>query len=124
MRTEKPSATTDLDRFIIVGDRVLLRPKELDNQTKSGLYLPPNVKEKETVQSGYVLKTGPGYAVSPPNTDEPWKESNQEPEYIPLQAKYGDLAVYLQSRGQELEFEGEKYVIVPHSSILMLIRDF
>jgi hypothetical protein len=35
MRTEKPSATTDLDRFIIVGDRVLLRPKELDNQTKS-----------------------------------------------------------------------------------------
>ncbi|MCK4745951.1 MAG: co-chaperone GroES, partial [Bacteroidales bacterium] len=43
--------------------------------------------------------------------------------YIPLQPKEGDLAVYLQKSGYEIEFNKEKYVIIPHSAILMLIRD-
>lgn len=114
---------TNLDRFVVIGDRVLLKPKALDSQTKSGLYLPPNVKEKESIQSGYVLKTGPGYAVSPPKQDEPWKESTLDPDYIPLQAEFGDLAIYIQSHAFELQYEGEKYIVVPHSAILLLIRD-
>ena len=43
--------------------------------------------------------------------------------YLPLQAKEGDLAVYLQNSAYEINFNDEKYLIVPHSAILMLIRD-
>lgn len=113
-----------LDKFIVVGDRVLLKPKSLDNRTKSGLYLPPGVQEKEDIQSGYVVKTGPGYAAAPPSDiEESWKESSQNPRYIPLQAQTGDLAIYLQGQAYDIEYENEKYIIVPHTAILLLIRD-
>ena len=64
------------DKFVVVGDRVLIKPKSLDERTKSGIYLPPGVQEKEKIQTGYIIKTGPGYPVGPPpESDEPWKES-------------------------------------------------
>jgi co-chaperonin GroES (HSP10) len=56
------SILRNIDRFIVVGDRVLLKPQEESSRTSSGLYLPAGVAEKERVQSGYVLKIGPGYA--------------------------------------------------------------
>jgi co-chaperonin GroES (HSP10) len=37
----------DLNKFIVIGDRVLIQPKTPDQRTKSGLYLPPGVQEKE-----------------------------------------------------------------------------
>jgi co-chaperonin GroES (HSP10) len=40
-----------------------------------------------------------------------------------LQAKEGDLAVYLQASSYEIEFKNEKYVIIPHNAILLLVRD-
>lgn len=61
----------DLDRLIIVGDRLLIRPKRPSEQTDSGLFLPPGVQEKEKTQSGYVMKTGPGYPIPSPTEDEP-----------------------------------------------------
>lgn len=114
---------TELEKFIIVGDRVLIKPKKTSSKTDSGLFLPPGVKEREKTQSGYVLKIGPGYAVGTPDPDEEWKQANSEAKYIPLQAQEGDLAVYLQSASYQIEFNKEKYIIVPHAAILMLIRD-
>ncbi len=121
-----PNSTdiAEVDHFIIIGDRLLLKPRQQENVTEGGLYLPPGVKEKEKIQSGYVLKTGPGYAVAPPlDEDEPWKESSRHPQYIPLQASYGDLAIYLQNQAYELEYKNKKYIIVPQSAVLMLIRE-
>ena len=113
----------NLEKFVLVGDRVLIRPKSPHEQTKSGLYLPPGVQEREAMQSGYVLKVGPGYPIPAiSEADEPWKDKN-EVKYVPLQPREGDLAVYLQKSGWEIEFNNEKYVIVPHSAILFLIRD-
>ncbi len=112
------------DKFVVVGDRVLIRPRSGDDRTKSGIYLPPGVQEKEKIQSGYVLKIGPGYPVGPPpESDEPWMEEISTPQYIPLQAKVGDLAIFIQSSAHEIEYEGEKYLIVPHAAILLLIRE-
>lgn len=111
-----------LKRIIVVGDRVLIRPKEQNEKTKTGLYLPPGVKEKEHVQSGYVMKVGPGYPLPLPNeSDQPWKE--EEAKYIPLQAKEGDLALFLQKGAHEVRLDDQKYFIVPQSSILMLERE-
>ncbi|MFO7755069.1 MAG: co-chaperone GroES family protein [Bacteroidales bacterium] len=47
----------------------------------------------------------------------------EEPQYVPLQPKAGDLAVYMQNSAIEIEFNNEKYVIVSQSSILLLVRD-
>lgn len=111
-----------LKKIIVVGDRVLIRPTKQNEKTKSGLYLPPGVQEKEKVQNGYVMKVGPGYPLPMPNEiDEPWKE--EEVKYIPLQAKEGDLALFLQRGAFEVVLDNEKYFIVPQSSILMLERE-
>ena len=113
-----------LEKFIMIGDRILIKPKSPLDKTNSGLYLPPGVQEKEKIQAGYVVKVGPGYPIPAINDiDEPWKDKSEDVKYVPLQPKEGDLAVYLQNSGFEIEFKREKYIIVPHSSILMLIRD-
>lgn len=114
----------DLKKFIVIGDRVLIKPKSPQERTNTGLFLPPGVHEQEKIQSGYVLKVGPGYPIPAINeADEPWKNKSDEVRYVPLQPKEGDLAVYLQNSAYEIEFNREKYVIVPHSAILLLIRD-
>ena len=111
-----------IDKFIIVGDRVLIKPRDMETHTRSGLVLPASVKEKEEIQSGYVLKTGPGYPIPNMESDEPWK-NNDSTKYIGMQAREGDLAIFLKNQCHEIEFENEKYIIIPHSSILLLIRD-
>ncbi len=116
------TADNKLKRLIVVGDRVLIKPKDPSDRTNSGLYLPPTVQEKEQVQSGYVIKVGPGYPIPSPTEDEPWKETEEKVKYMPLQAQEGDVALYLQRNAIELQYEGEQYVIVPQGSILMLER--
>jgi co-chaperonin GroES (HSP10) len=114
----------DLDKLIVIGDRILIRPKVPQSKTKSGLLLPPSVNENEKVQIGYVMKVGPGYPIPSVNdVDEPWKNRSDEPKYVPLQPKVGDQAVYLQNSAIEIEFNNEKYIVVPHSAILLLLRD-
>lgn len=112
-----------LKKLIVIGDRLLIRPSKPDERTSSGLYLPPGVQEREKVQQGWVIKTGPGYAIPLPVESEPWKSDEEQVKYIPLQAKEGDLAIFLLNSATEVIYEGEKYFIVPQSAILMLERD-
>ena len=114
---------TNLNKVIIIGNKVLIKPVADRECTLSGLYLPPGVREKEKTATGYVVKVGPGYPI-PAITDEGdlWK-SKEEVKYVPIQPKPGDLAVYLQSNACEIEFNCEKYLILPDSAILMLVRD-
>ena len=112
-----------LKKLIIIGDRVLIRPTRANERTQTGLYLPPGVQEKEKVQQGYIIKIGPGYAIPLPPEDEPWKTHEEKVRYVPLQAKEGDLAIFLLSGATEIMYEGEKYFIVPQSAILMLERE-
>ena len=110
-------------KLVVIGDRILIRPARPNERTESGLYLPPGVHEKEKVQQGYVIKTGPGYVIPMPIEDESWKTDEERVKYVPLQAREGDLAVFLLSGATEVLYEGEKYYIVPQSAILMLERE-
>jgi len=113
-----------LDKLVVVGDRVLVKPANAKDKTATGLFLPPGVQEKEKVQSGYILKVGPGYPIPMPSeVDEPWKAQEEKVKYIPLQARQGDMAIYLQSNAYEIVYNGEKYFIVPQHAILLLVRD-
>ena len=58
-----------------------------------------------------------------PPEDEPWKAQEEQVRYVPLQAKEGDLAIFLLSGATEIMYQGEKYFIVPQSAILMLERE-
>lgn len=118
------TAENKLKKLIIVGDRVLIRLKKPDEKTSSGLYLPPGVQEKERVQQGYIMKTGPGYPIPLPlEENEPWEDKDENVKYIPLQAKEGDLAIFVINGSHEVIYEGEKYFIVPQNAILMLERE-
>jgi co-chaperonin GroES (HSP10) len=113
-----------LKNLIVVGDRLLIKPVKEDSKTKGGLLLPPGYKDKEEVQSGYVIKVGPGYPIPLPAEDnEPWKTSEEQIKYIPLQAREGDKAIFMQKGAVEIIYENEKYYIVPQHSILLLERD-
>jgi co-chaperonin GroES (HSP10) len=81
---------------------ILIKLARPDERTYSGLYLPPGVQEKEKVQQGYVIKTGPGYAIPMPVDDEPWKQVEDQVKYVPLQVKEGDLAIFLLSGATEV----------------------
>ncbi len=112
-------------KIVLVGDKVLVSPDKNQERTEHGLYLPPGVKDKEKVQGGIVVQVGPGYAIANPSfiDQEPWSTSPRDPvKYIPLQAEAGDYALFPREQAVEIEFEGEKYFIVSHSSILMIVR--
>ena len=112
-------------QIVVIGDRILLQLDEEGDRMKSGLYRPPSVREKEKVAMGRVVKVGPGFPIPNPNytDDEPWSQPKDPMRYIPLQAREGDYALFLREQGIEVEFEEKKYLIVPQSAVLMLVRD-
>ncbi len=112
-----------LKKLIVIGDRVLIRPAKQDERTGSGLYLPPGVQEKEKVQQGYIIKIGPGYVIPLPPEEEHWKGAEEQVKYIPLQAREGDLAIFLVSGATEVLYQGDRYYIVPQGAILLLERE-
>jgi chaperonin GroES len=112
-------------QLIVVGDRVLVAPEDYKNKTAHGLYLPQGIEEKEKIQAGYVVKTGPGYPLPDPgaSSDEPWHTTRQDTKYLPLQVEEGDYVLFLRKSAVEIEFENKKYLILPQSAILLVIRD-
>jgi chaperonin GroES len=83
-------------------DRVLVEPEEIEESTtKSGIIIPDTAKEKP--RTGKVIEVG---------TDEELAEN----------IKVGDKIVFAKFTGDEIEFEGEKYLIVSRSDILAVIK--
>ena len=112
-------------KLIVVGDRVLIKPDDSKEKTDFGLYLPQGIESKDKVQSGFVFKTGPGYPLPDPSDmgEEPWSESKKDTKYVPLQVEEGDYVIFLRKSAIEIEFETKKYLILPQSAILLIVRD-
>jgi chaperonin GroES len=111
--------------LVLVGDRVLILPAQEEDRTDTGLYLPEGMKERDKVQSGTVIKVGPGYPIATPEDleAEPWKPPQNQGKFLPLQAREGDRCIFLRNYGVEIDYEGKKYVVVPHSAILVIERE-
>ena len=83
-------------------DRVLVELEELEeSRTKSGIIIPDTAKEKP--RTGKVIEVG---------TDEELAEN----------IKARDKIVFAKFTGDEVEFEGKKYLIVSRSDILAVIK--
>ncbi len=113
-----------MSALIIVGDRVLIKPDNGEQQTESGLVLPASVAERDQIGSGRIEQVGPGHLI--PNPDysdhEPWAEPKKIGRYLPLEAAVGDLAFYQRKEAIEFTYKQTKFFIVPHHAILALVR--
>lgn len=112
------------EKLIVVGDRVLIEPTD-EARTHSGLYLPAGAHESDGVRSGRVLATGPGVALPHADVeeDEPWKEKRQSARYIPMQVRVGDHALFFKKAAIEVRYEGQTFLVVPQSAVLIVTRD-
>ena len=112
-------------KLIVVGDRILVRPEEGEETTRTGLYLPQTAVSARLAQSGWVVSVGPGLPIPDPMelSEEPWQKQEQEPRYLPLQAQEGDFVLFLRKAAVEITFEKKSYLIVPNSAVLVLVRE-
>ena len=112
-------------RLIVVGDRVLVKIEEGEDRTKVGLYLPPTAMDSQAVQGGTIIATGPGLPMPDlaDNNEEPWRVAMRETRFVPMQARTGDYALFFRKAAVDITFDGERYLVVPQTAILALVRD-
>jgi chaperonin GroES len=86
-----------------LADRVLVKPIEKEEKTKSGIYLPDTAKEKP--QEGEVLAVGPG-------------KMTDDGKRITPDVKVGDTVIYAKYGGTEIKVDDEDLIILRESDIL------
>ncbi len=84
-----------------INDRVVVRPASAEEKTKGGIIIPDTAKEKP--QRGEVVAVGPG------------KDGNL------MTVQVGDVVLYGKYAGQELNYEGEDYIIMREDDILVVL---
>ena len=90
-----------------LGDRLLVRPKESEEKTKSGIVLPDSAKEKP--QEGSVIAIGDGAR------DEDGKK-------IPMEVKKGNVVLYSKYAGTEVKIDGIEHLIIKESDVLAIVE--
>lgn len=90
-----------------LGDRVVIKPEEAEEQTESGLYIPDTAQEKP--QRGAVTAVGPGRV----------ENGNK----IEMSVSEGDKVLYSKYAGTEITIDDEDYLIVRESDILGTIEE-
>lgn len=86
-----------------LSDRVLILPSPAEEVTVSGIIIPDSAKEKPL--KGTVVAAGPG------TKDEE------------MTLKKGDTVIFGKYAGNEIEFEGEKYMIMRQSDVLAVVAE-
>ncbi len=89
-----------------LADRVLVEPAVAETQTKSGIYIPDNAKEKP--MQGTIVAMGPG-------------KRNEKGELIAPEVKVGDVVLYGKYSGTEVTVDGKNYLIVRESDIFAVL---
>jgi chaperonin GroES len=91
-----------------LGDRVVVRPVEREEKTKSGIVLPDTAKEKP--QEGIVEAVGNGRIL----------DNGQR---IPVDVKVGDRVLYAKYAGNEFKIDDQEYLVLSERDILAVIAD-
>jgi chaperonin GroES len=84
-------------------DKILLRPSEPEEVTKGGIIIPGNAKEKPT--TGEVLAVGTGKVMA-------------DGTILPMDVQPGNVVIYGQYAGTEVELDGEKLRIISQDDVL------
>ena len=91
-----------------LGNRVLIKMKEGEEKTKSGIILSGSAQEKP--QIAVVIEVGPGELV---------KEGNERSK---MEVKKGDNIIISEYAGTKVKFEGQEYIIVKQDDILAIVE--
>jgi|TARA_B100000530_G_scaffold80704_1_gene48916 chaperonin GroES len=86
-----------------LGDRIVVKAVEQENQTKSGIFIPDSAKERP--QEGSVVAVGPGRV-------------NDDGSRVAMDVAVGDVVIYSKFAGTEFEEDGEEYLIMKETDIL------
>ena len=86
-----------------LGDRVVVRPLEKEEVTKSGIVLPDTAKEKP--QEGEIIAVGSGRL-----TDDGKR--------LAMELKKGDRVIFSKYAGTEIKLEDTEYLILRESDVL------
>lgn len=89
-----------------LADRVLVEPAVAETQTKSGIYIPDNAKEKP--MQGTIVAMGPG-------------KRTEKGELIAPEVKVGDVVLYGKYSGTEVTVDEKNYLIVRESDIFAVL---
>ena len=89
-----------------LGDRVVVKANEAEEQTKSGLFIPDTAKEKP--QKGTVVAVGEG-------------KVKDDGARIPVDVKVGDTVIYSKYGGTEVKVDGEDYLILRADDIYAVV---
>src|SRR3989442_15984636 len=89
-----------------LGDRVVLKPVEREEKTKSGIVLPDTAKEKP--QEGMVEAVGTGRIL-----DNGTK--------VPLELKVGDRGLYAKYAGNEFKLDDIEYLVISEKDVLAVL---
>jgi len=89
-----------------LGDRVVVRPLEREEVTKSGIVLPDTAKEKP--QQGEVLSVGPGRVLD-------------NGERVVPDVKSGERVLFAKYSGTEFKHEQDELLILRESDILAIV---
>ena len=89
-----------------LADRVLVKMKESEETTKSGIILASSAQEKPQIAE--VIEVGPGRIV----------DGNREE----MEVKKGDNVVVSKYGGTEVKYEGEDYIILREEDILAIVK--
>lgn len=87
-------------------DKILVKIKEAETTTASGLVIPDSAKEKP--QEADVIAVGPG-------------RFNDKGERIPLDINEGDVVIFSKYGGTEIKYAGEDYLILSARDILATV---
>ncbi len=90
-----------------LSDRVVLKPLEAEETTKSGIILTTDSNEKP--QQAEVIAVGPG--------------GFREGEEVDMDVEVGEKVVYSRYAGTEVKLDDEEYIIVRQDDILAIIED-
>jgi chaperonin GroES len=91
-----------------LGDRVVVKPAQRDEVTKSGIVLPDTAKEKP--QRGEVIAVGKG-------------RYDDEGDRIPMEVSTGDKVLFAKYAGTEFKLEDEEFLILSEKDILAIVQD-
>lgn len=89
-----------------LADRVLIKMKESEETTKSGIILASSAKEKPQIAE--VVAVGPGGEI--------------EGKKVEMYVKKGDNVIVSKYSGTEVKYEGEEYLIVKQNDILAIVE--
>ncbi|MCU0713262.1 MAG: co-chaperone GroES [Pirellula sp.] len=93
-------------KLVPLGDRIVVQREESQERTSGGIFLPDSAKDKPT--RGKIVSIGDGRVL------ENGSRST-------LQVKVGDLVLFTSYAGENIEVDGEEYLLMNESEVLAVI---